>query len=676
MFSEIKSLLLSVKDYVSEDGQLLKAKIEEDVINGNKNIIKLFLANKKAKEVFFEEMEGVLIFKWKIALDFLNMSEFLPDSYTKYKNKIGLTNGREEYLHTNKDVVLSFPYKDCILQGGQVKDEEKRFEIFYNEIIAKEEIGKMLEPKVFCNVTRCVGGGGEPSSERNEYKDGDNLIIKGNNLIALYSILVRFEGKIKCIYIDPPYNTGNDSFKYNDSFNHSTWLTFMKNRLEVARRLLKDDGVIFVQCDDNEQAYLKVLMDEVFSSNNYLNTILIKAKANAGASGGGEDKRFKKNYEFLLIYAKNYSLVNYQNINSKISLKEYIKQHKDKKIGFYYTRVITNYGKRVFLGEEVLGNGDKMQIYEYNNFTFSSVTKLAEELAISEEEVYKRYLNDIFMVTNAQTSILKRLNKFVNKKYGLISYEYTPKSGKMKNQKEVKFVWNETLIVWLKDTTIYENNCVYKLQKMGTLWDDISWGRLDLEGNISFKSGKKPEALIQRIMSIFTHPGDIVLDFFMGSGTTCAVAHKMGRQYIGIEQMDYIKTISLPRLIKVLEGEIGGISKAVNWNGGGSFIYCELKEDNISLIEKVQSATEENIQETKNIVFNDPRIIPYITKEELIKSESDFDLLSLQEKKNILLKLINKNKLYVSYSDLDDESVTLNERDREFNRSFYEVDEN
>nr|WP_307914676.1 site-specific DNA-methyltransferase [Mycoplasmopsis bovis] len=131
----------------------------------------------------------------------------------------------------------------------------------------------MLSPKVLGSAKKYSKNGIE---EINQFSENDNLIIKGNNLIALASLLKRYEGKVKCIYIDPPYNTGNDSFNYNDKFNHSSWLVFMKNRLELAKRLLRDDGVIFVQCDDNEQAYLKVLMDEIFEKNNHYGNVIKK----------------------------------------------------------------------------------------------------------------------------------------------------------------------------------------------------------------------------------------------------------------------------------------------------------------------------------------------------------------------------------------------------------------
>ena len=188
---------------------------------------------------------------------------------------------------------------------------------------------------------------------------------------------------------------------------------------------------------------------------------------------------------------------------------------------------------------------------------------------------------------------------------------------------------------------------------------------------IEFGAGQKPEALIERIFSMVTNEGDIVLDYHLGSGTTCAVAHKMRRRYIGVEQMDYIEDITVERMKKVIEGEQTGISKTVDWQGGGSFIYCELLENASTLIKKIQAASEETISEIKNEIYADERIVPYITREELEKADEEFHSLELEEKKKVLISLVDKNKLYINYSDMDDESYDISESDKAFTKSFY-----
>lgn len=286
IFDTVADLLLTNDKYKAEDGKLLKAVVYSDVMAMNETLLTLLLSNEDVKETFFKDVQGTLVFDKQKFAWFMESKEFLPDSYTSYTNKIGLTHNGNFISQTN-DVVLDFPYKDCVLEGGQDKDDQKRSEIFYNETIASDEISRMLAPKVFTNAKRYTAVGekdltGELDPDTIQVKeetgitlnDDDNLIIKGNNLIALASLLKRYEGKVKCICIDPPYNTGNDSFNYNDSFNHSTWLTFMKNRLEICKKILADDGCIFIILDDNEYAYCKVLVDDLFGRENHKATFI------------------------------------------------------------------------------------------------------------------------------------------------------------------------------------------------------------------------------------------------------------------------------------------------------------------------------------------------------------------------------------------------------------------
>ena len=251
--------------YADNGKDLLRNKVYECAMKMDKDLIKLLLSNNRMKEKFFTDIDGTLVFD-KTAFGWaINNKAFLQDSYTRFKNTIGLIDSKEQFISSKNDVVLSFPYKDCVLEGGQTKDDQKRGEIFYNELLAPDDVDRLLAPKVFTNMKRYTKDGEESITE---FDDKDNLLIKGNNLLALSSILKRYEGRVKCIYIDPPYNTGSDTFNYNDNFNHSSWLVFMKNRLLLAKRLLREDGSIFVQCDDYEDAYLKVLMDEIFGEEN------------------------------------------------------------------------------------------------------------------------------------------------------------------------------------------------------------------------------------------------------------------------------------------------------------------------------------------------------------------------------------------------------------------------
>ena len=431
-------------------------------------------------------------------------------------------------------------------------------------------------------MKRLTKNGEEEVKEIKRDKDGtirENLIVKGNNLFVLHNLKSEFTAKIKLIYIDPPYNTGNDGFKYNDNFNHSTWLVFMKNRLEVARGLLREDGVIFVQCDDNEQAYLKVLMDEVFEGN-FLNTISVKAKVSAGASGGGEDKRLKKNIEYIHCYF-NKKFVVFNDVYKETEIVSYIQQMKNDDKSFKYTQVLISTGKKENFKVIKDGSGEDITIYKHSGVITKIISQLMKEENLSLKEVYKKYFNKIFTTTNAQSSIRQRVWDVTGKNNDFYSIEYVPKSGRNKGKLTTQFYTGnkKVLLIWFSDTALIDKKGnVIKKERYGTFWDRIDYNNLNKEGNAVFSSGKKPEQLVKRIIEMSTDEGDIVLDYYLGSGTTCAVAHKMNRQYIGIEQMDYIENIVLERMKKVIEGEQGGISKSVNWKGGGEFIYYKLEQ--------------------------------------------------------------------------------------------------
>ena len=574
-----------------------------------------------------------------------------------------------EYLSESREVVLDWPYKDCVLEGGQTKEDQKRSEIFWNQTLAADEIDRLLEPKVLTNFEKYTKDGEQAVST---VSIDDNLIIKGNNLLALHSLKQQYGGKVKLIYIDPPYNNGNDSFGYNDSFNHSTWLTFMKNRLEVARELLHDDGVIFVQCDDNEQAYLQLLLNDIFK-NNYLNTVIVKAKSSSGASGGGEDKKLKKNTEYIHIYYKN-SFSLFKEIHIKKRLDKYIDNLKEDEKSFAYKSVLVNQGDSEYVDSIKDGRGEEIKIYKHKNYEIKSISKISKEEKINEYKVYKKYIDLVFTTENAQTSIRDRVFKAVGNDGCLYSAEYLPISGRNKGDlTKLMFIGNKKrLISFLKNTCEIKNKEIFKQLKIGTLWDDMSWSSVFNEGCVTFTGGKKPEKLIQRILEMATKTGDIFLDYHLGSGTTCAVAHKMGRRYIGIEQMDYIQDIACKRLKKVISGEQGGISKTVNWQGGGEFIYCELAEHNAKIITAIEQATtSEQLQKLWRQIQNSDFISYQVKPQSINANITEFSALNIDEQKQLLIALLDKNQLYVNYADIDDLDYQISSEDKKLNHQFY-----
>lgn len=306
LFDTLKNILSEDKRFVTEKGEILRNAVYEAGMKMDKSLLKMLLSNVATKEKFFQEVEldgnKTLVFD-KVGFGWVvSNKEFLPDSYTRYKNKIGLVDGNGQYISNSNDVELVFPYKDCVLVGGQTKEDQKRNEIFFNETLAPDEVDRLLAPKVLVNAKRYTKDGVEQIAE---FTDSDNLIIKGNNLLALESLLTKFEGQVKCIYIDPPYNTGNDGFGYNDKFNHSSWLTFMKNRLILSKRLLKNDGAIFLHIDYHELGYINILMDEIFGTENKVQIISVKTASPAGfktVNPGPIDVT-----EYILFYTKNKS---------------------------------------------------------------------------------------------------------------------------------------------------------------------------------------------------------------------------------------------------------------------------------------------------------------------------------------------------------------------------------
>lgn len=284
LYETLENQLKNEPNFVTDNGELKKWVVIDKARNYDPELIKLLLEEPKLKETFFVDVDGTLVFKQEYFITFMEMKNYLNDSYTQYKNKVGLTiDGK--YLKQRNEVALVWPFKDCILEGGQSREEQKREEIFFNEILAQDEITQLLEPKVLTNAKVFDKDGehafsgftrdAELNKKRGLPEDTitDNLIIKGNNLLALHSLKKEFAGKVKLIYIDPPYNppSQNNTFAYNNNFNHSSWLTFTKNRLEIGKRLLKEDGAYIIAIDENEVHYLGVLIDEVF--NNFRTTV-------------------------------------------------------------------------------------------------------------------------------------------------------------------------------------------------------------------------------------------------------------------------------------------------------------------------------------------------------------------------------------------------------------------
>lgn len=627
IFEIVENTLRKDTKYVSEDGKILKAEVYSDVMTMNKNLLSLLMSNENIKETFFENVDGLLIFDKQKFAWFIESKEFLPDSYTAYTNKIGLTKDGS-FISKSNDVVLDFPYKDCVLEGGQDKDDQKRKEIFYNETIANDEVRRMLAPKVFTNAKRYTKDGVENNITFNE---DDNLIIKGNNLIALSSLLKRYEGKVKCIFIDPPYyfNTikPSDTFSYNSNFKLSSWLVFNKNRLEIARKLMNERGILYVTISDEGSHYLKVLIDDIFGIENFIADVTWESRKSVSSDG-----LFSPNSNHILVYAKEKNKIQKDSFRLALDIESFKYDDNDGK-GRYRIEPFDAPNRRKNL-EYIIENPNTGEKYLPPN----------GRCWRTEEKTYLEYLKNGYIRFGTNGKSKPQLKTY---------YKDALKNGKGKASSTI---WHNVsqAIIW-QETDTNTNATKDQMKIFGE----------------SLFTNPKPEDLVKRAIELSTDENDIVLDFYMGSATTQAVSMKMNRKFLGCEQMDYIEDISVKRLLKVIEGEQTGISKEVDWKGGGSFVYCELMENANTLIDKIQNADEENISDIKSEIYSDDRIVPYITTEELEKAENEFEELTLEEKKNILIRLVDKNKLYVNYSDIEDKEFNVSEEDKTFTNSFY-----
>jgi type III restriction-modification system methylation subunit len=615
--------------YVAE-GLLKKDAIIVDLDNYKPELVEKILTNAILNEAFTEDIAGATILKINDIIQMLEVDEYWSNSYTRYTNKIGLfTNNR--YLDEVTDVVLNFPYKDGILKAGMTKDDVSREdaeESFLNEIVAREEIDVLLDEKIFKNAKKYDKNGSSPVSE---IKDTDNLIIKGNNLLALHSLKKRFSGKIKTVFIDPPYyflkTKPTDTFTYNSNFSLSSWLTFLKNRLSIAYQLLSHDGLLFLSMSDEGTHYLKVMIDEIFGMENFIADVTWEARSSVSSDG-----LFSMNSNHILVYAKNKDAIDKNDFRLALDIETFKYDDNDER-GPYRLEPFDAPKVRKNLQYKIT-NPNTGDVYIPPKGRHWRTTK----------ENYERLLADNRIRFGANGTSKPQLKAY---------YSEVKMAGKGKASSSI----------W----TIQPNSITWKETNTNT---SATKHQQELFGEEVF-TNPKPEELIKRVLELSTNEGDLVLDFFMGSGTTATVAHKMNRQYIGIEQMDYIETVAVERLKKVIDGEQGGISQDVAWSGGGSFIYAELMDKNATFIDAVLNSKH---SDELKAIFDD------------MKATLDFDFrVDLQEvdqsiwdedfemQKKILVKIIDKNQLYHNYSEIDDETIKLqlSQSDYDFNKSFY-----
>lgn len=520
---ELTKVLKADDRLINADGKLLKSRITELARKLDEGLFSLLLSNDKLKQFFFKKIDGALVFDQEKFLTFVHNEAFFEDSYTAFKKKIGLATSRDDYISERSEVVLNWPYKDCVLEGGQDKEDQKRDEVFWNETLGADQRDTLLSPKVLDGFKRYDKDG---DHDVNELSEDDNFVIRGNNLLALHTLKKRYAGRVKLIYIDPPFNTGGDAFKYNDRFSHSAWLTFMQNRLRVAYDLLTPDGTMFVHIDHNEAHYLKVLCDEIFGRDKFINEI-IWCYTGPGSPGM---RQFNRKHDNIFWYSK---------------------------------------------GDQWTFNSDDIRV---------------------ASEVHVGGFN------NEMTSAV---------------------SGSYENKGKIPEDWWEFAVA--------------------------ARARVDGQKRTGY-STEKPHKLLDRIIKTASNPGDIVMDFFAGSGTTAWVAQRENRRFIAIEQLSETQEILKSRL-----------------ETAGSFVYAYLKNDANIFIDKVKKAKDKNEVEGLLQTILASNFLSYRVDPKKFEG-AEFVKLSLDQQKSLLIELVNKNKLYVNYHDIDDADYGIDETTKSLNQ--------
>lgn len=634
LYHELEQLLRMNSRYCMDDGRLLKNQIVEDALSIQPLLLKELLGNEKMKKVFFTDVEGVMVFDKIKFQRFVSDTQFLGGSYTMFKNKIGLANENGRFVSESREVVLSWPYKDCMLEGGQTKEDAKRNEVFWNETLAPDEVNRLTEPKVFSNFKRYDKEG---EHQVDHLSDNDNLIIKGNNLLALHSLKKKYAGQVKLIYIDPPYyfrkKLSTDTFKYNSNFHLSTWLTFMRDRLECAKHLLAPSGTIWIHMGDEGMHYLKLVADQVFGINHFIGTLPRRTR------NGKSDVpfNFSQDFDWLLVYT---------NVEESQAVMGRAVERK------YYTT--EDYpGKPWRLADLTKQTTAK----ERENSFFTMVDpKTGKEYPPSEKRTW-------CITKETFDSHYKRGYIVFPDDYDFLKIT-KPYSRKFKYEDEA----NGKLSSIISDCQIQQflKSLLYDCKnEIGN--NEIN----DLFGRDEFDYAK-PENLIKIIMEAVTNEGDLVMDFFSGSGTTVAVAHKLGRKYIGCEQIDHQIELTVNRLNEVICGEQGGVSKSIGWQGGGSFVYCELSKANGKFADEIENAeTTGQLMDIWNRMKATDYLNYKVDVKEVDANVADFEGLNLDYQKRFLIECLDKNLLYVPLSDIDSNEYGVTDEDKRLTREFY-----
>ena len=624
LYEDLTKLLESNERYLV-DGILSKDKVAEDALAMDPDLLKALTTNESIKNHFFEKIGAILVFDKVKFQKFVLNKDFLPDNYTAFRNKVGM-NKNDEYITESNDVVLVWPYKDCVLEGGQDEEDAKRTEIFWNLTLAPDQITRLLSPKALNNFEKYDDKGKKIALEN--VTENDNLLIKGNNLLALHTLKEKYRNKIKLIYIDPPYNpdSKNNTFTYNNSFNRSTWLTFMKNRLEVAREFLTTDGCLIIAIDENEQAHLGVLLKEMFRDYEiHCITIVHNPRGIQGTNFS-----YTHEYAFFVIPRGQKSIGHRKIVEADIDFRNLRDNggeslRKDARTCFY--PIIVEDGK-------VVGFGDvaDASVHPERNVKIGGKTHV---YPIDPQGIERKWRYSRDSVEGIKHLLrAKEVRGFIDIELG-------------KNFGTYRTVW--------EDAKYDANEYGSKLLR-------------DLVPGSSFLFPKSLWNVFDCIYAVVGNdPNAIVMDFFGGSGTTAHAVLELNkedggeRRFILCEQMDYVETVTKARIREVIKR-----------NGKDSFVYAELSVANQEFVQMIKGAgTIDELQQIWN-EMQDRAFLSYRANS-VIDSISEISLSSLDKKefKTFLLEILDHNMLYVPYSEMEDEQFGINRKTQDINKKMF-----
>ena len=631
---DLTALLASEPSFVI-NGKISKDVVVESALALDKTLLDLLTSDKEISKHFFKKSNNYLIFDKIKFQKFVLNKDFLPDNYTQFQINIGLATD-DYYIKDDDRVVLNWPYKDCLLEGGQDSEDSKRSEVFWNEILAPNEITRLLRPKALTNIEKF--GYKVDKTTKINLADNNNLIIKGNNLLALHTLKSRYGAKVDVIYIDPPYyfddTKGSDTFSYNSNFKLSTWLTFMKNRLEIARKLLSKKGVIFISTNDEGVYHLKLICDEIFGTDKYITNFIWKKRA----GGGNDSEGVAMDHEYILCYGNIEGL---------------------KKLEF---------------------NEEQLKKYKYQDSKFASHGPYSlKNLHDSSLQDSKGLHHDIECPDG---SIL--LGKDYQWKCNKETFEERKADDRIVFTQDKNGKWRVEYKIYLyenKGQLIYDEDgkIIHKGIIPNALLDNVasnSDGTKDLK--ILFPETKKifsypkPVKLIKHLLKIVDNKNAIVLDFFAGSGTTAHATLELNkddggrRLFVLVEQLDYVKTLTAERVKRAIK----------HYNFESNFIYAELAELNEVFVKEIkQSSTKPQLLAVWDSML-EKSFISYRFVGLKTLNRSYLENFEISDLKKLLLEVLDMNMLYLPLSEIEDTDFKFDKKVIEINKQFFGEDLN